>query len=57
MAHYVSHRELLQRIGEINNEDAHFEEAYEDGSEAAFEFVNEEFQADGVPMEIDAGLA
>ena len=50
-------RELLRRIGEILHEDAHFEEAYEDGHEAVFEFVDEDFCADGVPMEIDDGLA
>ena len=50
-------RDLLQRIGVILHEDARFEEAYEDGSEAVFEFVNEDFCADGVPMEIDDGLA
>ena len=49
--------ELLRRIGEILHEDARFEEAYEDGSEAVFEFVNDDFCADGVPMEIDDGLA
>ena len=50
-------RELLGRIGEILHEDSRFEEAYEDGIEAEFEFVNDEFCADGVPMEIDDGLA
>ena len=50
-------RELLQRIGEILHEDARCEEAYEDGREAVFEFVNDDFCADGVPMEIDDGLA
>lgn len=50
-------RDLLQRIGEILHEDDRYEEAYEDGSDAVFEFVNEDFCADGVPMEIDDGLA
>ena len=49
--------ELLRRIGEILHEDARFEEAYEDGREAVFEFVSDDFCADGVPMEIDDGLA
>ena len=49
-------RELLQRIGEILHEDVRYEEAYEDGREAVFEFVNEDFCADGVPMEIDESL-
>ena len=49
--------ELLRRIGEILHEDARFEEAYEDGREAVFEFVNDDFCADGVPLEIDDGLA
>lgn len=48
--------ELLRRIGEILHEDARFEEAYEDGNEATFEFVNDDFCADDVPMEIDDGL-
>ena len=46
-------RELLRRIGEILHEDVRYEEAYEVGCEAVFEFVNEDFCADGVPMEID----
>ena len=46
-------RELLRRIGEILHEDVRYEEAYEDGREAMFEFVDEDFCADGVPMEID----
>ena len=50
-------RELLRRIGEILHEDARFEEEYEDGLEAMFEFVDEDFCADGVPMEVDDGLA
>ena len=50
-------RELLRRIGEILHEDARFEEEYEDGLEAIFEFVDEDFCADGVPMEVDDGLA
>ena len=49
--------EPLHRIGEILHEDAKFKEAYENGSEAAFECVNDEFRADGVPMEIDDELA
>ena len=50
-------RELLGRIGEILHEDVRYEEAYEDGHEPMFEFVNDDFCADGVPMEIDDGLA
>ena len=50
-------RDLLQRIGVILRKAARFEEAYEDGREAVFEFVNDDFCADGVPMEIDDGLA
>ena len=50
-------RESLHRIGEILHEDAHFEEAYEDGSEAVFVFVIDEFCSDGVPIEIDDGPA
>ena len=49
-------RELLRRIGEIFHEDARFEELYEDGRETTFEFVDDDFCADGVPMEIDDGL-
>ena len=46
-------RELLRRIGEILHEDVRYEEAYEDGWEAMFEFVDDDFCADDVPMEID----
>ena len=49
-------RELLGRIGEILHEDVRYEEAYEDGREASFEFVNDDFCADGVPTEIDECL-
>ena len=52
----LSLKELLQRIGEILHEDAHFEEEYEDGCETVFDFVDEEFCDGGVPMEIDEGL-
>ena len=33
------------------------EEEYDDGLEAMFDFVDEDFCADGVPMEVDDGLA
>ena len=46
-------RELLRRISEILREDARFEEAYEDGNEVTFEFVDDDFCAAGVPLEID----
>ena len=49
-------RDLLRRIGEILHKDSRYEEAYEDGREAVFESVNDDFCADGVPMEIDECL-
>ena len=44
--------EFLGRIGEILNEDACFECGYEEGCEATFEYVHEDFDTEGVPMEI-----
>ena len=45
--------EFLGRIGEILNEEACFEGGYEEGCEATFEYVHEDFDAEGVPMEIE----
>ena len=43
---------LLERIGDILHEDVRFEEQYEQGDEATFGAVGDEFWMDGVPMEI-----
>ena len=43
---------LLERIGDILHGDVRFEERYEQGDEATFEPVGDEFCMDGVPMEI-----
>ena len=43
---------LLERIGDILHGDVRFEERYEQGDEATFEPVGDEFCTDGVPMEI-----
>ena len=45
--------EFLGRIGEIFNEEACFECGYEEGCEATFEYVHDDFYAEGVPMEFD----
>ena len=50
---YLPLPEFLGRIGEILNEEAHFEGGYEEGCEATFEYVHEDFDAEGVPMEIE----
>ena len=50
-------RELLGGISKIFREDTRYEDAYEDSREAVFEFVDEDFCIDGVPMAIGDGLA
>ena len=45
--------EFLGRVGEILNEEACFEGGYEEGCEATFEYVRDDFDEEGVPMEFD----
>ena len=45
--------EFLGRIDEILNEETCFEDGYEEGCDATFEYVRDDFDAEGVPMEIE----
>ena len=45
--------EFLRRVGEILNEEACFEGGYEEGCEATFQYVDDDFDAEGVPMEFE----